>query len=1094
MYVRNGKLSILLASFLIFGSACSDPEPHGELPIINPADPQPVPSIGQSSFVSADGRNGESTQDNEFGANDGANNATASPAEDGDRADDRTVEEGDIYRVTTTGHILNLNSYRGLQIIDFSDPTNPEIVGRVQVSGTPVEMYQVGNRVYMLLNNWQGYYGSRNDIRPSTFQGGLVMVVDISNPAMPKVTGRAAVDGWVRTSRLTRGNDKEALYVVSADWNNGDQHTHVRSFSVSETGALAPKTEIDLGGYVTEIQATGERLMVARYDWNDQTNSGTKISVIDIGDENGTMVEGMSVEVKGYVDNKYNMDMDGDILRVVSGNSWRTELNTNHVETFDASDLQAITPIDHATFGDGQQLFATLFLGQKAFFVTYRRVDPFHTFEIDAAGMITEKAEFVVSGWNDYFKPVAAQTRLIGIGKNDEGGGTTMAVSLYDITDLTNPNPLISRAEIDLAHSWSEANWDDRAFSVLEKGTVATAPTGETETGLILLPFSGWDDQANEYISAVQIFTFSNTTLTKRGMMDHGTPVRRSFVADKNDNTTGNLSEAELSLFDTTDSDTPLELGRVELAPNYTDFLIFGNHGLRRQNNQGYYWWWGSRSTVQPTDTLQIISLSEDPDMAKAITEIEVPANAQIFQSGDRLVAVSSQPVDQNYQDWETEVLVWDLTTPTVPHLAGSHTYDDLPLMNNYYGGYWGVDEVDGCFDCYYYNYNYGTAEVVGEALVVPESKRMDELEGTLSTRSIYPADNQRQWDECWDDRTREYRSCSYYTGSIRCSQMTRVDGTVESEVCTGSSQHCEQDEMGARECENIDESTIETRTDTWEREQRRYWSYWTHHVVDLSDPANLGGVVTVDMASNEEAVNSLTRENNLYLSFKKPIRIAGDSRPYVAYYFREIGLANPANPQVAADVNIPGQLLDVDGNTLITRDYLWGVNIVEASINRLELQSGQALLKGVHRFVDEEVRQVHLDGAGRVLVSHAKAWLLNYEEFGYNDYEEWDRTLQLSILDVANNGLPLLSTIEIDDWANLQGAVPGRALFTVPGGLLIVNLDDVMTPYAQAYFPLRGWPQNIEIQGRSVYFAAGQFGLYEFDVDTFNLLPNTAP
>ena len=177
------------------------------------------------------------------------------------------------------------------------------------------------------------------------------------------------------------------------------------------------------------------------------------------------------------------------------------------MQTFDASSIHNLAPIDHARFGDNESLFATLFLGNKAFFVTYLRVDPFHAFRVDDDGTITEMAEFVVSGWNDFFRAVQNEERLVGIGINDENG-RQVAVILYDITDLSNPEPLIARAEVEVKSSWSEANWDHRAFSVLEDAVQVGGPNGEAETGLVFLPFTAFGHADSRYSAAVQIFTF----------------------------------------------------------------------------------------------------------------------------------------------------------------------------------------------------------------------------------------------------------------------------------------------------------------------------------------------------------------------------------------------------------------------------------------------------------------------------------------------------------------------------------------------------------------------------------------------------------
>ena len=69
--------------------------------------------------------------------------------------------------------------------------------------------------------------------------------------------------------------------------------------------------------------------------------------------------------------------------------------------------------------------------------------------------------------------------------------------------------------------------------------------------------------------------------------MDHGSPVRRSFLSDAE--TTANLSEEALSLFDSADPDAPAELGRVDIAPNYTQVFVYGDHVARVRDRAYYY-------------------------------------------------------------------------------------------------------------------------------------------------------------------------------------------------------------------------------------------------------------------------------------------------------------------------------------------------------------------------------------------------------------------------------------------------------------------------------------------------------------------------
>ena len=395
------------------------PTPPGSIDYVPPGSPDRP--IGATEFASADANQGQDTQENSDGRDAGAAEPSADDDFAGEGGGERTVEEGDIYRVLGGNLILNLNAYRGVQVIDFSDVENPEIIGRLQISGSPVELYVVGDRAYVLLNNWRGYYGARDDVAIETRNGGLALSVDLSDPTEPTIIDQAYVPGYIQKSRLTRGGDQAALYVVTGGWaewvnedgtTTWDSRTYVKSFDVS-TGRLRPRSELNLGGYIADIQATPEVLMVARNDWN-WSDSQSRVAVVDISDPSGTMVMGDQVTTEGWINNQFNMDYYNGVLRVVSGSRWGSD-RANWVQTFDASDLSDITEIDKDAFGFNEDLYATLFLGNKAFFVTYRRIDPFHAFEITDEGMIVEKSEFVVSGWNDFFRAVYDETRLIGM-------------------------------------------------------------------------------------------------------------------------------------------------------------------------------------------------------------------------------------------------------------------------------------------------------------------------------------------------------------------------------------------------------------------------------------------------------------------------------------------------------------------------------------------------------------------------------------------------------------------------------------------------------------------------------------------------------
>ncbi|HET8940180.1 MAG TPA: beta-propeller domain-containing protein [Polyangiales bacterium] len=1024
-------------------------------------------------------------------------NSAESAAKDASGAAQSSVQRGDIYRVLSDHRILNLNNYRGVQVLDVSDPSKPRVEGRLSVAGNPVEMYVVGDRAFVLLNGWQGYYGSRDDlkIRPAT--GGLVMSVDIQDRANPKLIDQAEVKGDILTSRLTQGSDGQAALYVAATVYDQQAHSVVKSFEVS-TGELMPKSELDLGGYVQDVQATTDLMMVAAVDYSKMEQRST-VTVIDISHTDGTMEKGGTVTAQGIVQNKFNMDAYKGVLRVVSGANWGTS-NQNRVETFSLKDLKNITPLDSCQLtprdksGNPEQLYATVFIENRAFFVTYFRQDPFHAFSIADDGTCEEHTKFLVSGWNDFLRPAINNTRLLGIGHNDINNSRLLSVSLYDAVNLDNSTPLLSRADIELNGAYSEANWDDRAFGVIENAVLVQAADGTQETGLLLLPFSGWDNTNQTQIAKVQLFTFSNKTITKRGSLDHGSPVRRSFEVEAD--TTANLSDDVLSLFDTGNPDSPKELGRADVAPSYSRVFVYGDHVARLRDNTTYYYVPGMKPLQSK---VQIVSAAGDVDANKPVAEFEVPSGGSLTQVGDLLVSVYSETAyDQNGQNPKTtsQIQVWDLKDPTKPAKRSELTTDRLEV-----GGFWGypggpgipIDAVRGgvakCFDCGYPSGAPATGYVVGQAIVFASLEPQQTSLGQVTQCDIYAVGR-----TCTSD-SKGLTTCEnpYVTGGKTC---VTPDGGEEQ--CTGGFVECD-DTTG--ECKPTDEPAFTNRNCN-RFEQFRYWQSYSFDALDLRNPESPTFAKRVEMPTDEEGTSVFVAGDTLYFNFQKPYEKKDDDRAYVKRFVSMLGFGDPQKPSVGDAINIPGEVITADGTTLYTRDFVWENTDVRTMVARLTVDSGKAHLQASETFKDRQVNAVKLDGAGHVLVSSDPVYpsrgpgiiypAMSAPGFpgakiaGPGSPADQPKN-KLSILD--DQELEVLGEADIDSWAEFRDAKHGRALYRVPGGLLVVDVADATKPKAQAYFPVAGWPNDIVFDGDSILFAAGMYGIYRLDAGVFNLL-----
>ena len=66
-------------------------------------------------------------------------------------------------------------------------------------------------------------------------------------------------------------------------------------------------------------------------------------------------------------------------------------------------------------------------------------------------------------GWSTYIEPLG--DRLVTIGVNDTNDWR-VAVSLFDVQDAAKP-ALLGKVPLGVDNSWSEATFDEKAFSVL---------------------------------------------------------------------------------------------------------------------------------------------------------------------------------------------------------------------------------------------------------------------------------------------------------------------------------------------------------------------------------------------------------------------------------------------------------------------------------------------------------------------------------------------------------------------------------------------------------------------------------------------------
>lgn len=490
-----------------------------------------------------------------FGANDSRAGTETAPV-----ADARTVVESDIWKVD--GNTLYFfNQYRGLQVIDVSNPDAPVLRGTLPLPAVGEQMYVLPDHTVVLL--------ARNNCTGGDAGGQVLLVNTLEN--QPRVSATLPINGSLQESRMVG----TALYVmgqtyrqvVAAKDGTWEWGTSVQSFDLSNPAAPVTRPDLWYSGYGNVLSATDQFLFVSVQD-----NSGNSlVRCTDISSPDGTMKKAGTVKVAGTITDKFKINLDGTVLTVIS-EKWSSSSALGRwapvttLETFSLNDPNQPAKLGQLRLADGEQLHATRFDGNRVYIVTYFRVDPLWVVDLSDPAKPAIKGELKVPGWSTYIQPLGDRLLTIGI---DDTNGWRVAVSLFDVHDPAAP-ALLSKVPLGENSSWSEANSDEKAFGFLP------------DAGLILVPYGSY---STNYQEGVQLIDYSNDALKKRGFISHAMQARRStLVKDR----ILSISARELLSVDAADRDHPIVRSSEVLAWSVDRVFSKGGYLVELENSSSY--------------------------------------------------------------------------------------------------------------------------------------------------------------------------------------------------------------------------------------------------------------------------------------------------------------------------------------------------------------------------------------------------------------------------------------------------------------------------------------------------------------------------
>ena len=539
----------------------------------------------------------------------------------------REVVEADIFKLDGD-HLYVMNAYRGLLILDVTDPDAPHALGRLPFQATPVDMYVRDGRAYIVMSDYFSYWQFDPDADPLGFHGSQVLIVDVSDPTAPVALGSFPLEGEVTDTRMVG----DVLYAVSkrnpdywryntADW---EDRTWVASLNVANPHNIQEIERLTFAGTSTLIHVAPHAIFVAAQDPNyylvgDGYEQETLVTYIDISDPKGRLRQRGSVYVPGFIADKFKLDYHDKTLRVFSQRWYGS--SDGWLATVDVSFPDALTVLAQLEINDDDfgYLRATRFDGARAYAMTTRwvpntNIRELHTFDLADPALPALAATRAIDTDISHFE--TRGDRLLALGRTYGYSSSRVQITLYDVADLAAPT-VLSKVLLGSNYAWSEAIGDYKAFRVVD------------ELGLILIPLSYWT--GSTHFDGTQLVDWTGDALAERGQIGGVSRVRRAFpVKDR----LVAFSERQLQVIDAADRDHPTVTAEVYFIRNVLD--VFAIDGRQVQlvgdvEEGGFFF--------------EVLPFGPDDD-APALARLDLPFTSAPYcvREGDALHLIGYEP------------------------------------------------------------------------------------------------------------------------------------------------------------------------------------------------------------------------------------------------------------------------------------------------------------------------------------------------------------------------------------------------------------------------------------------------------------------
>ena len=444
--------------------------------------------------------------------------STDSSDEDSSKESEDTIIDYDY------GHYYRTTSFTKLTVLDLTNRSLPQITKELYIEGNYQTARESGGTVRMVSYGWMEIDGLKTWLDFSDYRTYWELDWDSSKREQiwmevmnetieynDKVIDQTPLDDLlpriheksennITTHKYTESGDGNCQNFAAASDSTGQGITSVMTLDLLEENFSFNADHI-LSNWAT-VYASGDVMVMAEasqsswWFWGDDESDYqemTNLHVFDISNPGQTDYIA-SGRINGTIQDQFSLSEHNGNIRVCSttgqwGRWWMDDpepmlshvfvlgLNTDETEYEVIGKVGDIAP--------DESIWSARFIGDKAYIVTFRNIDPLWTIDLSEPTDPKIIGELKIPGVSTYIHPVGDTHLLtIGIAGDDDGldWGVTQ-ISFFDVSDFSNPileselklNPA-PNGENGWSYSHSEATYEHKAFQYWESDGLLAIP------------------------------------------------------------------------------------------------------------------------------------------------------------------------------------------------------------------------------------------------------------------------------------------------------------------------------------------------------------------------------------------------------------------------------------------------------------------------------------------------------------------------------------------------------------------------------------------------------------------------------------------